>query len=122
MLDVYFAARYLQLRDKVQDDYQDRSTPATLRQLRTAGSLNDADFDTLDEGYALLRSADHQLRLTVGRSGRLPAPELPAFRDIARRLGYDTAAQFMKELKAHMKGVRGAYERIMHAEGEPDGN
>ena len=122
MLDVYFAARYLQLRDKVQDDYEDRSTPATLQQLRVAGSLNDADFTTLDEGYALLRSVDHQLRLTLGRSGRLPSPELPAFRDIARRLGYDTAAEFMKELSARMNGIRGAYERIMRAEGDPDGN
>lgn len=122
MLDVYFAARYLQLRDQVQDDYEDRSTPATLQQLRAAGSLNDLDFSTLDEGYALLRSADHQLRLTVGRSGRLPSPELAAFRDIARRLGYDTAAEFMKELRARMTGVRGAYDRIMRAGGEPNGN
>ena len=31
MLDVYFAARYLQLRDNVQDDDEDRTTLATLR-------------------------------------------------------------------------------------------
>jgi glutamine synthetase adenylyltransferase len=36
MLDVYFAARYLQLRDNVQDDDQDRTTADTLRRMRTA--------------------------------------------------------------------------------------
>ena len=115
MLDVYFAARYLQLRDNVQDDDQDRTTAATLRQLRAAGSLNEADFLALNEGYALLRSVDHQLRLIVGRSARLPFPEHPAFRDIAKRLAYDSA-QLAEEVTLRMSEIRKAYERIMTPE------
>jgi glutamate-ammonia-ligase adenylyltransferase len=116
MLDVYFAARYLQLRDGVHDDEADRTTRATLRRLREAGSLDDPDFVDLDKGYTLLRSADHQLRLILGRSARLPLPEHPAFRDIASRLGYDDAAELTRELSAAMAGIRSAYERIMNIE------
>jgi glutamate-ammonia-ligase adenylyltransferase len=122
MLDVYFAVRYLQLRDQVQDDYQDRTTTETLSQLRLAGSLSEPDFVALADGYTLLRSVDHQLRLIVGRSARLPALERPAFRDIARRLGYDDAAALMKELTARRAGIRRAYENIMRSEVVQDGN
>src|SRR6266436_2518813 len=122
MLDVYFAVRYLQLRDNVPDDEEGRTTRATLRRLRDAGSLAEADFLALDEGYALLRSVDHQLRLIVGRSVRLPLPEQPAFRDIARRLGYRDAPELTTDLKGCMTGIRGAYERIMRMETVCDGD
>ncbi|HMG72443.1 MAG TPA: hypothetical protein VK582_03000, partial [Pyrinomonadaceae bacterium] len=67
----------------------------------------------VDEGYVLLRSVDHQLRLILGRSARLPLPEHPAFRDIAVRLGYQEAANLDQELGARMTGIRNTYERIM---------
>lgn len=121
MLDVYFAARYLQLRDCVQDDDEDRTTGATLRQLQAAGSLDEVDFRVFDEGYTLLRSVDHQLRLIVGRSARLPLPGHPAFSDIARRLGFDDAAQLTDELVGSMTDIRSAYERILRPEVEQDG-
>jgi glutamate-ammonia-ligase adenylyltransferase len=121
MLDVYFAARYLQLRDCVQDDEEDRTTRATLRRLRNAGSLGEQDFVGMDEGYALLRSVDHQLRLILGRSARLPLPEQPAFRDIAVRLGYQEAAELEQDLGERMSNIRGTYERIMR-EADRDGN
>ncbi|HEU4765817.1 MAG TPA: hypothetical protein VFS77_00545, partial [Pyrinomonadaceae bacterium] len=54
MLDVYFAARYLQLRDEVADEGEDRSTLFTLERLREEGSLTEDDFLTLNNGYSLL--------------------------------------------------------------------
>jgi [glutamine synthetase] adenylyltransferase / [glutamine synthetase]-adenylyl-L-tyrosine phosphorylase len=113
MLDVYFIARYLQLRDHVPDDLENRTTSATLRLLHAAGSLSDFDFVALDRGYASLRAVDHQLRLIVGRSARLPEPEHPACRDIARRLGYQTATELTAELGLRMKEIRGVYERLI---------
>jgi len=109
------------LRDKVQDDDKDRSTLATLQRLRASGSLNEADFTALDEGYKVLRSVDHSLRLMSGRSGRLPSTDRPAFRDLARRLGYNTAADLIKELSGRMSGIRRAFERIMRFEARRDG-
>ncbi|MBA3241200.1 MAG: hypothetical protein H0T60_08225, partial [Acidobacteria bacterium] len=113
MLDVYFAARYLQLRDQLPDEDSDRSTRATLERLRAAGSLGVEDFDALCEGYSLLRRLDHQLRLLVGRSTRLPAaPDHPLIRDLSLRLGYSAPAEMTLELAARMSAVRAAYERV----------
>lgn len=112
MLDVYFATRYLQLRAHVPDEGADRSTRAVLDNLRAAGSLNEEDYTAMRDGYELLRSLDHQLRLIVGRSTRLPAADHPALRDIAHKLDYATAEELTQSLSAHMKKIRAAYDRI----------
>ncbi|HEV2764835.1 MAG TPA: hypothetical protein VGV38_17775, partial [Pyrinomonadaceae bacterium] len=116
MLDVYFAARYLQLRDDVPDAAEDRSTRGTLARLRAAGSLSEEDFRALDEGYRLLRTLDHHLRLVVGRSTRLPAGDHAALRDLSRGCGFDTSASLTETLAAHMRAVRASYERITAAQ------
>ncbi len=112
MLDVYFAMRYLQLRDNVPDEGADRSTRAVLERLRAAGSLGEEDYAAMNDGYDLLRSLDHHLRLIVGRSTRLPTADHPALRDIARKLDYATADELTESLSAHMKKIRAAYDRI----------
>jgi glutamate-ammonia-ligase adenylyltransferase len=112
MLDVYFATRYLQLRDDVQDEGDNRSTPATLERLRAAGSLNERDYATMNDGYAMLRALDHYLRLIVGRSTRLQATDHPALRDIAACLNYASASALITDLTAHMSNIRAAYDRI----------
>jgi glutamate-ammonia-ligase adenylyltransferase len=113
MLDVYFAARYLQLRDDVRDVGADRSTRTTLARLAEAGSLDAETYRTLAEGYATLRTLDHHLRLIAGRSSRLPsAPDHVLLRDLARAVGHDSAAALAETLRARMNGIRAAYERI----------
>ena len=118
MLDVYFAARYLQLRDDVPDEEEDRSTRRSLARLRDAGSLAPAEHRALDEGYALLRSLDHHLRLTLGRSTRLPAPGHPTLEDLARRAGFASADALGEELRARMTAVRAAYDRVTGGQDE----
>lgn len=115
MLDVYFATRYLQLRDDVPDDGEDRTTLHMLERLREASSLTDRDFQGLHEGYRLLRAVDHQLRLIIGRAVSLPAPEQPAFADIAARLGLKPY-ELSDHLRERTAGIRAAYERIMQEE------
>jgi glutamate-ammonia-ligase adenylyltransferase len=112
MLDVYFATRYLQLRDDVRDEGRDRSTPATLERLRAASSLSEPDYAAMSEGYALLRSLDHHLRLIVGRSARLPAAEHPAVHDIATSMNYASSRALITDLNMHMTNIRAAYDRI----------
>jgi [glutamine synthetase] adenylyltransferase / [glutamine synthetase]-adenylyl-L-tyrosine phosphorylase len=112
MLDVYFATRYLQLRDDVPDVEDDRSTRAVLERLRLSGSLETEDYRAMREGYALLRALDHYLRLIVGRSTRLPSPDHAALRDIAHKLDYASANELTQSLAAQMKQVRTAYDRI----------
>jgi [glutamine synthetase] adenylyltransferase / [glutamine synthetase]-adenylyl-L-tyrosine phosphorylase len=113
MLDVYFAARFLQLRDDLPDEGDDRSTAATLARLRAAGSLDEAGAESLCAGYSLLRRLDHGLRLLAGRTTRLPAAaDHPVLRDLARLTGFDSAAALTRELSAHTTAVRRAYDRI----------
>jgi glutamate-ammonia-ligase adenylyltransferase len=112
MLDAYFATRYLQLRDDVRDEGDNRSTPAILERLRLAGSLNEEDYAALNDGYATLRSLDHYLRLIVGRSTRLPAADHPALRDIAISMNYPSPDALITDLTAHMANIRAAYDRI----------
>jgi glutamate-ammonia-ligase adenylyltransferase len=121
MLDVYFATRYLQLRDNVMDHVEDRTTLRMLKSLRAAGSISHQDHQTMFDGYNLLRAVDHQLRLIVGRSATLPALEQPAFADIAQRLGFPTADELESVLIERMKEIRTAYERIMWGEPIQDG-
>jgi glutamate-ammonia-ligase adenylyltransferase len=113
MLDVYFATRYLQLRDDVPDDGADRSTLTTLARLRDAGSLDAVNYQALAEGYATLRTLDHHLRLIAGRSSRLPAAADHAIlQDLARSTGQASAAALTETLRARMIAIRAAYERI----------
>lgn len=113
MLDVYFAARYLQLRDDVPDESDSRSTLATLARLRATASLGEEDYTSLAEGYTLLRALDHHLRVLVGRSTRLPAAvDHPVLRDLARCAAYPSVSALLAELEVRMNGVHRAYERI----------
>ncbi|HXI74477.1 MAG TPA: hypothetical protein VNG94_02750, partial [Pyrinomonadaceae bacterium] len=116
MLDVYFAARYLQLRDNVPDDGEDRTTPQILRRLRAEKSIDDENFEKMFTGYGLLRAVDHQLRLIIGRSSTVPSRGSAAFADVARRLGYETADQLENDLTVRMKEIRQAYDTIMSVE------
>jgi glutamate-ammonia-ligase adenylyltransferase len=112
MLDVYFAARYLQLRDEVPDEGDDRSTRATLARLETSGSLTVRDHEVLSKGYELLRAVDHQLRLIAGKLAALPAPDYPAYQEIAERLGFASPAELSETLRERMRAIREAYDRI----------
>ena len=121
MLDVYFVTRYLQLRDNVMDHGEDRTTLRMLTSLREAESISQEDHRVLSDGYSLLRAIDHQLRLIVGRSATLPAPEQPAFADIARRLNFQTPDELGDVLVTRMKEIRTTYDRIMRGDTQ-DGN
>ncbi|HYO99245.1 MAG TPA: hypothetical protein VER76_03440 [Pyrinomonadaceae bacterium] len=113
MLDVYFAVRYLQLRDDVRDDGADRSTRTTLARLRDAGSLDAETHHTLAWGYTTLRRLDHHLRIVAGRSSHLPAaPDHALLQDLARAAGYESAVALMDELTKQMSAIRAAYDMI----------
>ncbi len=113
MLDVYFATRYLQLRDEVVDGGEDRSTAFTLERLREEGSLTEDDFLTMSTGYSLLRSIDHNLRLIVGRSTRLPDPNHVTARAVALRMGFPSVADLHQTLVEQMQSIRESYNRIL---------
>lgn len=113
MLDVYFAMRFLQLRDGVTEDDSDRSTDHMLLRLRDAGSFGAADFDGMREGYLFLTELDHELRLTVGRSTRLPAANRRALAVIAERMNLASVEELFEKLTMHRLNVRATYDDLM---------
>jgi glutamine synthetase adenylyltransferase len=113
MLDVYFAVRYLQLRDDISDEGDDRSTRATLDRLAAASSLETADYEALSNGYELLRAVDHHLRLIVGKVSSLPSIDHSESEEIAAKLGFRNAAALHEALIGRMQAIRASYDRIM---------
>jgi [glutamine synthetase] adenylyltransferase / [glutamine synthetase]-adenylyl-L-tyrosine phosphorylase len=113
MLDVYFTVRYLQLRDNVPDQGEDRSTIGTLKRLFDADSLSLESFEVLTNGYRLLRTVDHYLRLVAGRSTRLPAIDHPLFQDIAQCTSYSSAQLLYDDLSNHMAQIHSTYKGIV---------
>jgi glutamate-ammonia-ligase adenylyltransferase len=113
MLDVYFAVRYLQLRNEVPDEGEDRSTAYVLERLNQEGALSEEDYAVLSNGYSLLRAVDHSLRLIVGRSTRLPEPEHPTANDVATKMGFESAMALQTTLVEQMRLIREAYQRVV---------
>ena len=112
MLDVYFATRYLQLRNNVPDQPDDRSTVAVLEMLWEKGSLTEADHVALNSGYAFLSELDHNIRLTTGRSRRVPAAADILAR-IANRMNTADPQTLLGELALHRMNIRKAFENTL---------
>jgi glutamine synthetase adenylyltransferase len=95
------------------DEGDDRSTAFTLERLREEGSLTEEDFAVLSNGYSLLRSIDHNLRLIMHRSTRLPDPNHVAAKDVATRAGFVSVAEMHETVTDQMRAIREAYNRIL---------
>ena len=113
MLDVYFAMRFLQLRDGVWDDGENRSTRAMLQKLLEKNSLDRQDFDAFDRGYDFLSRLDHNLRLTIGRTNRLPPPNQPAMQTIIERMRLGSIGDLLEKLTFHRLEIRRAFENVL---------
>jgi glutamate-ammonia-ligase adenylyltransferase len=115
LLDVYFAARYLQLKYNLPDDVNDRSTTGVLGRLRNKGVLTDEVYEGLVTGYDFLSRLDHAMRLTVGRTTRLPAGDETTLGLIASRMGFTANMELLQELTIHRLTIRDAYTAVLSA-------
>ena len=114
MLDIYFAIRYLQLRDSIADAPGRRSSGATLNRLREHGSLSVDDHANLAAGYEFLSTFDHYLRLTVGRSTRIPIANNAALQTIAARMNFGSIDDLLGELTVHRLNIRAAFDNVLN--------
>lgn len=112
MLDIYFAIRFLQLRDDVHDSEGRRSTDSTLERIFESGSLESNLFQQLLNGYNFLSALDHNLRLTVGRTTRLPIANKHALATIAERMELATPDELLQRLTQHRIEIRSAFDLI----------
>jgi len=113
MLDVYFAMRFLQLRDNFPDDAENRSTDFMLGRLYENKSLSEEDFESFSKGYLFLSELDHHLRLTVGRSTRLPIANQNALQIICERMKIGSINEFLEKLTVHRLNIRASFENIL---------
>ncbi len=113
MLDIYFAIRFLQLRDGIPDDDASRSTGQTLTKLLANNSLSETDHAALKAGYEFLSELDHNIRLTVGRTTRLPLANQKALRIISNRMNDGSPDRLIEELTFHRLNIRSSFENIL---------
>ena len=113
MLDIYFAMRYFQLRDNIPDDPDDRSTDHMLEVLHEKASIDRTTFETMRAGYRFLSELDHALRLTVGRTTRLPAANTKALEQVCEEMQLPSVAVLLEELTMHRLNVRAAFDNLI---------
>lgn len=112
MLDIYFAIRYLQLRDNIPDTQDSRSSDTMLRRLFENGSLTQTEFYSLLAGYQFLSSLDHAMRLIIGRSHVVPHGGKPHTQKIVQRLGLGSVADLGSQLALHRIAIREAFDSV----------
>ncbi len=113
MLDVYFAVRFLQLRDNLPDDDENRSTLFTLKKLYENNSISAENYQNFSEGYAFLKELDHNLRLTIGRSTHLPIANQSVLNIIVERMKLKTVSNLLEKLTLHRLNIRASFENIL---------
>ncbi|MEO8572800.1 MAG: hypothetical protein ABI481_02435 [Pyrinomonadaceae bacterium] len=114
MLDVYFATRYLQLRDNVPDSSGSRSTEFMLTELERRGSMGTSDYQSFLFGYRFLAELDHNLRLAVGRTTRLPLANHTALEIVSQRMNLRSESELVEQLTIHRLNIRYAFDNILN--------
>lgn len=111
LLDVYFAMRYLQLRDNVPDEGEDRSTRFMLDKL-AASIQKSSPLDSLADGHEFLSTLDHNIRLIGGRSTRLSQGNDVLLDAIATRMNLSSHTTLLDDLTLQRLAVRSAFDAI----------
>ena len=90
-----------------------KCSPSLISLARASGRrMRRCVSSAASEGYSLLRSIDHNLRLIVGRSTRLPDPNHIATKDVATRMGFASGAELHETLISQMRAIRDTWDRI----------
>lgn len=111
--DIYFTIRYLQLKDNIPDDSENRSSLFSLQNLFENNSLLKQNFENLSSGYYFLSELDHNLRLTVGRSTRLPIANQKALQIISKRMKFESVGELLETLTFHRLSIHSSFEDIL---------
>jgi glutamate-ammonia-ligase adenylyltransferase len=119
LVDVEFAAQYLQLRHGgAHPRVRRTNTLEAITALEAEGKLAPGDARLLRDGYLFLRRVENRLRLIHGQSmSRLPASGR-ALTQLARRLGQrgsDPGSELLAEYRSYTAAVREVYTRLMTA-------
>jgi glutamate-ammonia-ligase adenylyltransferase len=113
LLDIYFAVRYLQLRDNVPDIEENRSTKLTLRRLYEAKSLTTDNYHKFRDGYDFLRKLDHNLRKIYGHSQFLPMFSHPFLSTITEKMKFSTENELIQNIVFNSAIIRQTFGNLL---------
>lgn len=113
MLDVYFAVRFLQLRDNLPDDEENRSTSFSLEKLFENKSLSRENYENFSNGYNFISELDHNLRLIIGRSTLVPLGNRKILQTIAGRMKLESVAELLEKLTFNRLNIRESFDKIL---------
>ena len=114
MLDVYFAVRFLQLRDNLPDVEENRSTIFTLEKLFKNEALSRDDYQNFSNGYRFISELDHNLRLTIGRSTLVPLGNQKILQIIVGRMKLESVSMLLEKLTFHRLNIRESFDNILN--------
>ena len=77
-----------------------------LEKLFENNSISEEDFNNFSNGYNFLTELDHNLRLTVGRSTRLPLSNRKSLETIVDRMKLETIENLLEQLTFHRLNIR----------------
>jgi glutamate-ammonia-ligase adenylyltransferase len=114
LLDVEFAAQYLQLAHGARiPGLRVRATRPALAAARAAGVIDEPTHAALDGGYRFLRTIENRLRIVHDRPIHAYPRDPVELDKLARRTGYRSAGALDRAYLAWTRDVRSAYERLL---------
>jgi glutamate-ammonia-ligase adenylyltransferase len=118
IVDVEFAAQWLQMKHGTDARVRTTDTESALSALETCGYLDASTAAVLREGYAFLRRLEQALRVVHGTSASLIEEGAPGVAALARRMGFrdgpTTASHGLFErYRAVTRDVRAAYLSVL---------
>ncbi|HEY3817465.1 MAG TPA: bifunctional [glutamate--ammonia ligase]-adenylyl-L-tyrosine phosphorylase/[glutamate--ammonia-ligase] adenylyltransferase [Polyangiaceae bacterium] len=119
IVDVEFAAQWLQMQHGMDPRVRTTETEVALAALETCGYLEAALADVLREGWRFLRRLEQRLRVSHGTSATLLDEGAPGLAALARRMGMRDApraradAALLERYVAVSRDVRAAYLRVL---------
>jgi glutamate-ammonia-ligase adenylyltransferase len=118
IVDVEFAAQWLQMKYGADPRVRTTDTETALAALEACGYLDASTAAVLREGYAMLRRLEQALRVVHGTSASLIEEGAPGVAALARRMGFrdgtTTASHALFErYRAVTRDVRAAYLSVM---------
>ena len=115
LLDIYFASRFLQLANGIDEIDHDRSTARMIERLKECRPDLKNQLDIHAAGYEVLSRIDHALRLSQGRSTRLSLSNSHLSRQISEVFPDFPLSDIKSELPELMASIRRSFEEILHA-------
>jgi glutamate-ammonia-ligase adenylyltransferase len=124
LVDVEFAAQWLQMRYGSDARVRTAETGVALAALETCGYLDSASADTLRDGWRFLRRLEQRLRISHGMSVSLLEEGAPGLATLARRMGMSDGPRaradqaLLERYTTVTREVRAVYSRVLGLDGD----